>query len=292
MFNGGGIYNIPVTFVSGTPIKSQEMNDTFQDFKLGFQKCLTTDGQTKPTTNIDWNNKKIINMADGTSDKDAATFGQARRVVIFYIDQVNGLDSNNGLTLTTPFKSIKKAVDSCPNQGYGVIYILGAEDEIYTLQVTDKCRPRSALVFYPLHRTTGLIRNGGIDVPWTANQDNEYNINYFGFTEETPSIMSITTFHIKILAEPVGVTLESTVYLGLFSGNLGGKRSLQQLNLHNSFIENLSINGKLFASDRGCIALTVSGVTHTGMAGKWINGIPSGTAPKDTGRVLSNLATL
>jgi len=66
-----------------------------QDLATGINNCLTKDGQNKPTANIDFDNKKIINMLAGTNSGDCLTVGQI----------------GNGLTLTGG-KVLVKAKDS------------------------------------------------------------------------------------------------------------------------------------------------------------------------------------
>lgn len=47
-----------------------------QDLATGINNCLTKDGQNKPTANIDFNGKKITNIADGANSGECLHVGQ------------------------------------------------------------------------------------------------------------------------------------------------------------------------------------------------------------------------
>lgn len=54
------------------PILASKFNELIQNnLKQSFASCMTIDSQTKPITNVDVNNFKVINVADATLPKDA-----------------------------------------------------------------------------------------------------------------------------------------------------------------------------------------------------------------------------
>ena len=57
-------------------IDATKFDAQFADAKAGFENCLTRDGQGKPSANIDWNAKKITNLANGTASGDAINLSQ------------------------------------------------------------------------------------------------------------------------------------------------------------------------------------------------------------------------
>jgi hypothetical protein len=52
-------------------VRADRFDAENDDFAAGFENCLTKDNQVKPTVNIDFNAKKITNLADATALKDA-----------------------------------------------------------------------------------------------------------------------------------------------------------------------------------------------------------------------------
>lgn len=79
-FDGSGGWSWTYTWTNeaalGNPISATKMDAQFADAASGFQNCLTRDGQGKPSANIDWNAKKITNLANGTASTDAINLGQ------------------------------------------------------------------------------------------------------------------------------------------------------------------------------------------------------------------------
>lgn len=79
-FDGSGNYvaaaapNFPA--VGGTTIASAYYNATINDIVTALNNVLTRDGQGKPSANIDWNAKKITNLAVGSANGDAVAFQQ------------------------------------------------------------------------------------------------------------------------------------------------------------------------------------------------------------------------
>ena len=79
-FDGSGGWSWSYTWANeaalGNPISATKMDAQFADAAAGFQNCLTRDGQGRPSANIDWNAKKITNLANGTASGDAINLGQ------------------------------------------------------------------------------------------------------------------------------------------------------------------------------------------------------------------------
>lgn len=80
MYDGSGNFSFPTVFVDGTIISASAMNTMFTNAQQGFNLALTRDGQGKPSADLNWNAKKITNLADGTAASDAATYGQVTGV--------------------------------------------------------------------------------------------------------------------------------------------------------------------------------------------------------------------
>jgi len=80
MYDGSGNFSFPTVFVDGTIISASAMNTMFTNAQQGFNLALTRDGQGKPSADLNWNAKKITNLANGTAASDAATYGQVTGV--------------------------------------------------------------------------------------------------------------------------------------------------------------------------------------------------------------------
>lgn len=79
-WNGAGIYDLRYNFVNdasgGIKILAARQDQMWGDAKLGFQNCMTLDGQTTPTASINLGNQKIINLLAGVAASDAARIDQ------------------------------------------------------------------------------------------------------------------------------------------------------------------------------------------------------------------------
>jgi len=74
-FNGSGtfsrLYNWVTDKANAVKITASRMDDEFDGVATGLSNCLTRDGQSPPSQNIPFNNKRITGLADATADTDA-----------------------------------------------------------------------------------------------------------------------------------------------------------------------------------------------------------------------------
>lgn len=209
-----------------------------------------------------------------------------------YVDNVYGNDNNAG-TYAAPLKTIKKACLLAPEEGYLRIYLMADVSDIYVWGVQDEgnyCRADVLIV--GINRTTKLAQQNKIRMTWTPDEDGNYGCNMFYVGDTTSYTVMLTSLDVEIDEEPPAVPLKSLTYRGLISGNSGSKRGIKIVNLANVNINNNSPTAKLIPNPEGIVMLAVAAVTHTGMSGLWAGGATAGTLPKDTGRILSNLASL
>lgn len=61
---------------AGTKITSAHHDYHDQDIADGITACINKNGANSPTSDISWGNRKITSLANGSSDQDAAAFGQ------------------------------------------------------------------------------------------------------------------------------------------------------------------------------------------------------------------------
>lgn len=90
-FNGSGTYNLPAgnPVSSGTPISSTTHNATNNDIASALTNCLTRDGQSPATANINFGGYKITNLGKGTAAGDAVRFQQVAK-----IDETTGANTD------------------------------------------------------------------------------------------------------------------------------------------------------------------------------------------------------
>jgi hypothetical protein len=74
-FNGSGtfsrLYNWVTDKANAVKITASRMDDEFDGIVTGLSNCLTRDGQSTPSQNIPFNNKRITGLGDATADTDA-----------------------------------------------------------------------------------------------------------------------------------------------------------------------------------------------------------------------------
>ena len=213
----------------------------------------------------------------------------------FYVDPIYGDDANEG-TQANPFKTILKAVEAAPPEGSAIIYLLGEEGEEYICSADEvRIFPRSRIILFGWNRQTDVIDKRKLVCKWYQSPydaENRYDLTGFYFYEIGPCSLIMAFVDVEIEPEPTGVEFVSTSYIGFVSGNVGSKEASWNINITHGDITNNSTLAKLCSSPYAAINLSIASVTHSGMEGMWVNDIAAGTAPKDTGRILSNLPTL
>lgn len=73
-FDGSGTFTLTYNFnteASSPPIAIAKLQTEFDGIATGLSNAILRDGTGKPTANIDWNSKKLTNLADATTDTDA-----------------------------------------------------------------------------------------------------------------------------------------------------------------------------------------------------------------------------
>jgi hypothetical protein len=69
-YNGSGTFTLTYSWATESaspPIAISKLDTQEQDIATALSNCLTRDGQGKPSADIDWNAKKITNLADATA---------------------------------------------------------------------------------------------------------------------------------------------------------------------------------------------------------------------------------
>lgn len=74
-FNGQGVFVPSISFVADQAAnigpQASRFDTNFDDVASGLSNCITRDGQTTITSNLNMSNKKVVNLADATAGQDA-----------------------------------------------------------------------------------------------------------------------------------------------------------------------------------------------------------------------------
>ena len=101
--------------------------------------------------------------------------------VTYYVDKTNGLDTNNGLSQTTAFKTLKKALTAYTSVKTGTVEILViGQTTFYSDELYGELIAKVPLIIKPLSNSDRVILNGGIpDASWNKleGENNVYKCN-------------------------------------------------------------------------------------------------------------------
>lgn len=73
-FNTEGVFSVIYTWATealSPPIALEKMDEQELDIAAGLSLCLTRDGRSLPSDNLDFNNKRLKNIANAAADTDA-----------------------------------------------------------------------------------------------------------------------------------------------------------------------------------------------------------------------------
>jgi hypothetical protein len=207
----------------------------------------------------------------------------------WYVDQVSGLDTNAGTSPAAPFKTIGKALASTPAFGVATVQLLSdyTFNEVTTQNAANLVLVGNGVVrnlypkYYQVLGSDGITPStvmGGFQLVTQASNIEIRNCNLV-----LPTSAGVA---------PVPTVNRSTGFVRTNgTGNvppfLGVALSSVAVTMAADFI------GSLIGATVASISLTaISSTFPSGFGGKFIGGIVSGTLPKDTSNVMSNLAAL
>lgn len=112
--DGAGNYSLPeAPYQDGQVIDDDSVNANLADIATALTGSMARDGQSPPTNDMPWGNRKITDLADGTNDQDAVNVGQvptlARPGIAYVEDAAYGAVGDG---VTDDSTAIQAALDS------------------------------------------------------------------------------------------------------------------------------------------------------------------------------------
>lgn len=82
-YDSSGVYSLPTVYlaVTGQTVLASQHNTPLEDIAKALSSAVLRTGVGPMLANFNLNNFKVIGVADGTADNDAATFGQVKKKV-------------------------------------------------------------------------------------------------------------------------------------------------------------------------------------------------------------------
>ncbi|WP_447902763.1 DUF1565 domain-containing protein [Pseudomonas serbica] len=207
----------------------------------------------------------------------------------WYVDQVNGLDTNAG-TLAAPFKTINRAIEATPKSGVCTAFVTGDYD--MPAGIGSTC---SVLI------VAGLATNGvrpKLKPKYiTSLVDGVQNTNMTGFNQYLASnLISFRDIDI-VLPSPAGVNpAPNNARAGSF---LRGFSSVNVPTVFNVSLENVAVTkaadwfGNFVGLTSSSLILTLTNaVFPSDFAGRYVSNVAAGVLTKDTTHVMANIPSL
>jgi hypothetical protein len=212
-----------------------------------------------------------------------------------YLDQIDGLDSNDGLTAAAPVQSLSRAI-SLGGVGRALDIILMSDYTFvqprHTLRVDQKVRLQSyngahgvikKKVYLGLHARTDIAVPGDWEVGGFYCPD--YGVN----------TLNLESIEVIFPAAPSAGAMVADSYNGILKGNVNEGPALTGLEINYCTLTRPSGSVGVVAGIRThFLGLFVKSTTYVSgdFAGKWVANVSSGATPASVGWVCSNLSTL
>lgn len=215
--------------------------------------------------------------------------------VKIYIDPINGVDSNSG-SVGAPIKTLKYAVETlAPVSGSATIYILSSIDITEDIYVN-----KNQQLFISSGQSEKVDIHLKLFEHNPESSPNEFKMTtvaHIGWAGNVSVLFNNVRIHFPSLDDlPAGGFISTS-----YTNSIFAKKASYQTHIFAGFYKIefvVPVNPLQYfyviGDTWGCQSLAVNSAIFdsAAMQGHWIYGVNALTAPKDTGRVLSNLATL
>lgn len=191
--NGSGTYSLPAgnPVVTNTTISSTWANTTLNDIATALTNSLAADGQTTATGNLQMGNNKIINLSNGTSATDAATYGQLSTITGRVLQVVTSTFTTSFSTTSTSFVSTGHTASITPTSASSKIMCFVTSE-----LANDSTNLNTHMTLFK--DTTNLAGTGNAFCDVLSSAGNIYAnaaINYL----DSPATTSAITYSTRIL---------------------------------------------------------------------------------------------
>jgi hypothetical protein len=225
-FDGSGnfdrVHDWTADEAAAIKVRADRFDQENDDFATAFENCITRDGQGKPTANIDFNNKKITNLADPTTLKGALNVQTAQEN-----DYSFGTATGSANTYAVTLGIVSSAyVDGMPfrveinvtNTGSSTLNVdtHGAK----TIKIDGQDLTGGELIANSIYWFAYNSGTGFIDLIKPANATESLK----GIVELATNAETVTGTSTSLATHPSGVNAAISNALGLFGG-IGGLRT-------------------------------------------------------------------
>lgn len=135
-YDGSGVYTLNFTFATeaaSPPIAISKLDTEFAGIAAGLSLCILRNGNGKPTADIDWNAKKITNLANAAADGDALNrvTADGRYARVGSNETVTGTWTFSGLATLSNAFPVLQMLDTDLTETTGKRWYIGTADNVF-----------------------------------------------------------------------------------------------------------------------------------------------------------------
>ncbi len=135
-FDGSGNYTLNFTFATeanSPPIAISKLDTELAGIATALSTCLLRNGNGKPTADIDWNAKKITNLANAAADGDALNrvTADGRYARVGSNETVTGTWTFSGLATLSNAFPVLQMLDTDLTETTGKRWYIGTADNVF-----------------------------------------------------------------------------------------------------------------------------------------------------------------
>lgn len=135
-YDGSGVYTLNFTFATeaaSPPIAISKLDTEFAGIAAGLSLCILRNGNGKPTADIDWNAKKITNLANAAADGDALNrvTADGRYARVGSNETVTGTWTFSGLATLSNAFPVLQMLDTDLTETTGKRWYIGTANNVF-----------------------------------------------------------------------------------------------------------------------------------------------------------------
>lgn len=135
-YDGSGVYTLNFTFATeaaSPPIAISKLDTEFAGIAAALSLCILRNGNGKPTADIDWNAKKITNLANAAADGDALNrvTADGRYARVGSNETVTGTWTFSGLATLSNAFPVLQMLDTDLTETTGKRWYIGTANNVF-----------------------------------------------------------------------------------------------------------------------------------------------------------------